>query len=94
MLFYYKYITTIEIMYFLLYVRNGDRKVVLCSSHVDKTTFINWVPAAAAVPLQFRKADVAMEVAVTGIVTFTQPQQAMQLQYNCPSAYSNIFFNW
>jgi hypothetical protein len=46
-------------------------------------TFLNWIP-----PPQDSKALIAMEVAVVGMVTFAQPvqeEQAVQLQYTCPT---------
>ena len=55
------------------------------STYVGMMTFLNWVPLTAAVPLQLLKAFALMEVLVVGIFTFTQPQQAEQLQYTCPS---------
>jgi hypothetical protein len=53
-------------------------------------TFLNWVP-----PPQVSNAEIAMEVVVVGMVTFAQPavqeEQAVQLQYTCPTTEQNIF---
>ena len=51
------------------------------TSYDEMMTFCNWVPPADEVPPQYWKALAAMEVVLTGTVTFAQLQQVEQLQY-------------
>ena len=44
-------------------------------SYVGMMTFLNWVPPVEAVPPQYRKALIAMEVVVVDMVTFAQEEE-------------------